>query len=287
MEHTQYFGRYGGVAPQYMSTINGFHKDNEELSRNGDLYSIVPTSVYGAVPMESRNFVPSGRPITTELAYAQQQSLAEWGIGLAPGFYREENHQRVLCADYLLETALCYVYSESSREGYLATKGMPIYDTARRHYPLPAPSKTVREVLHTTGEEVASGRLKAARITQESETKWTVAARQCDFRPKADTAIFSAYAVENHVQVMVRGLVGGAFEIRFLDKDGVEQSMTTTLNLNALSRVYHGDMGYASQVQRGSRSKTGFADLILPDLGHSGDLVTVNVLAVTAVKKLA
>lgn len=284
MTYPEYFASFGGVNPQYLASINHFHRENVECSLKGDMLSVVPTSIFGTVPMGAMKFGPSNRPVTIELAYVQQQRLAERGIGLAPNFYQEEGHLPALLADYLLETALCYVFDESEHDGYLCTKSMPVYDSARHYYPLPAPSKSVCEVLHTTAEEITSGKLKVARITQLGETKWAVAARQCDFRPKAGTVVFPAYAVETHVQVMVRGLANQRFALSFIDKDGMEQSLPTTLNTEVLSRLY--GAGYAFQVQGGVRSKTNFGDLILPDLGHNGDLVTINALSVTAVKKL-
>lgn len=285
---TTYFNKGSGIHTVSMSVVNEYHRDNLSLSMRGHLPTISQTHIPGAVCLDAQEWVPSGESVAAEMAYAQQQILAESGVGLPPTFPLDENHRHNLCASYLLGTALCYVYSWKTGEGYLAIKDALVYDAARQNFGIPAPSKSVAEVLHTpTVEELTSGKFKVARINQENPTRWTVAARQCDLGPKSDAAIFPAYAVENYVQVVLRALAAGAYVIRFADGDGVERVMTTTLNGDMLTRLYCGNVNHAAQVWQGVRSKAGFADLILPDMGCGGDLVTVNALSISRTKKVS
>lgn len=282
-----YFGKVSGVHMVSMSAVTEYHRDNMNWAMRGRLSTICQAPIPGAVCLDAEEWVPSGDSVAMEMALAQQQALAERGLGLPPSFPLDENHRHALCASYLLETALCYVYSWKDNEGYLAIKNEMVYDAARRQFNIPAPSKSVAGVMGTTLDELSTGKFKVARIYQDNPSRWTVAARQCDLGPKANAAIFPAYAVESYIQFVLRALTSGAYAVRFTDGDGVGRVMTTTLNGPVLTRLYQGNALYAAQVWEGVRSKTGFADLILPDLGHSGELVTVNALSITATKKVA
>ena len=282
-----YFNVGSGVNPTSMSMVNEFHRDNLSWAIRGRLSCIGNPPIPGAVSMDAEEWVPSGDSVAMEMAQAQLQALAELGFGLPSSFPLEESHRHALCASYLLGTALCYVYSWKNHEGYLAIKNELVYDAARRQFNIPAPSKSVAEAMQTTREELDSGKFKVARIYQDNPSRWTVAARQCDLGPKADAAIFPAYAVENYVQVVLRALTNGAYVVQFRDSDGVGRVMTTTLNGPMLTQLYQGNAQYAARIWEGVRSKTGFADLILPDLSHNGDLVTVNALSISATKRVA
>lgn len=169
--------------------------------------------------------------------------------------------------------------------GWLVVKDDRIYEIARTRYPLPAPSRSVQDALSTTMEEVTTGKIKVGRITQESESRWTVLTRQFDLRPSSKTCIFPAYAVESYIQTVFHALTNGAYEIQYTDVEGVKRTLTTTLNANALAQMYH-NTGYAAKVMAGVRSKTNFGEIILPDFTRGGELATVNVLSILATKRV-
>lgn len=279
----QYFYTIGNVLLPLMAKDSRFHYDNAALCADGHLPTLYPIHIPGAVPLEAQQYAPTGTPLLSELAETQQQCLIQRGIGLHHNFYLDSKH--VLGASYLLDTALCYIYCQESHMGWLVVKDDRIYEVARTRYPLPAPSKSVQDVLSTTMEEVTTGKIKVGRITQESESKWSVLARQFDMRPSSGVCIFPAYAVECYILTVFHALANGAYEIQYTDVEGVKRTLTTTLNANALAQVYR-STGYAAKVMAGVRSKTGFAELILPDFTHSGELATVNVLSILATRRV-